>query len=384
MIRLGASDSDFPQMSDSAVVNTQEQNPERACVAVALSGGVDSAVAAALLVQQGYRVIGMMMRLWSESGHGDDNRCCTPEAMAKARRVAGILGIPFYAIDAQEFFHKTVVRYFLEGYSSGITPNPCLVCNREVRWEFLLSHALSFGADYLATGHYARVVRSQDGRLQLHRAVDKWKDQSYVLHVLSQDQLARALFPLGEFTKTQVREMARQFGLPVAARPESQDLCFLGNGDYRGFITRNAPAAIRPGPIVNTQSEVIGTHQGLAFYTIGQRKGLGLSSPAPLYVLEKDIERNTIMVGTIEELGKSELTVERMNWVSRDPPNEPIRSEVKIRYRAEETPATIHPFGQTSVRIAFDEPVRGVTPGQAAVCFQGDICLGGGIITSSK
>jgi len=371
-------------MVEPAAVYTQSTRPERTCVVVALSGGVDSAVAAALLVQQGYRVIGMMMRLWSETGQEDNNRCCTPEAMAKARRVAGILGIPFYTIDAQEFFHKTVVSYFIEGYSAGLTPNPCLVCNREVRWDFLLNHALSFGADYLATGHYARVVRSHNERFQLHRAVDKRKDQSYVLHVLSQEQLARALFPLGEFTKVQVREMARQFGLPVADRPESQDLCFLGNGDYRGFIARNAPEAIRPGAIVNTQSEVLGTHQGLAFYTIGQRKGLGLSSLEPLYVVEKDVERNTIVVGTIAELGSRELTVEQMNWVSIDPPREPLRSEVKIRYRAEEAPATIHPQKDGSVVMCFDEPVRGVTRGQAAVCFQGDICLGGGIITASK
>lgn len=363
---------------------TQESKPERACVVVALSGGVDSAVAAALLQQQGYRVIGMMMRLWSETGQGDNNRCCTPEAMTKARRVAGILGIPFYTIDAQEFFHRTVVSNFIEGYSAGITPNPCLVCNREVRWDFLLNHALSFGADYLATGHYARVIRAHDGRLQLLRAVDKRKDQSYVLHVLSKEQLARALFPLGEFTKVQVREMARQFGLPVADRPESQDLCFLGNGDYRGFITRNAPEAIRPGPIVNTRSQILGTHQGLAFYTIGQRKGLGLSSPEPLYVVEKDVERNTIVVGALAELESRELKVKQMNWVSIDPPCEPLRSEVKIRYRAEEAPATIHPNRDGSVHICFNEPIRGITPGQAAVCFRGDVCLGGGIITASS
>jgi len=257
-------------------------------VVIAMSGGVDSSVAAALLLQQGYEVIGMMLRLWSEPGRAESNRCCSPDAMALARRVAAQLGIPFYAIDAQEIFHNTVVNYFVEGYARGATPNPCLICNRHVRWNFLLNHALALGADYLATGHYARLLADTAGRIQLLRAPDSHKDQSYVLHVLTQEQLMHALFPIGEYTKDQVRNFARQYHLPIAERRDSQDLCFLAGDDYRQFLIRNAPNILQPGPIETVDGETIGYHQGLPFYTIGQRKGLGISSAYPMYVLKKE------------------------------------------------------------------------------------------------
>lgn len=348
-------------------------------VVVAMSGGVDSSVAAALLQQQGYAVVGMMLRLWSEPGSEADNRCCTPDAMALARRVAAHLGIPFYAVDAQEIFHREVVEYFLAGYRRGDTPNPCLACNRQVRWGFLLQNARALGADFLATGHYARLQGTASGEIQLLRGVDERKDQSYVLHVLTQEKLQHALFPLGEFTKPQVRQMARDFGLPVAERADSQDLCFLGSGDYRSFLHRHAPEVETPGPITTRSGEQLGEHHGLAFYTIGQRKGLEVPSSVPLYVLAKDLARNTLVVGTADELGGHELVAGPVNWIGAAP-TAPFRAGVKIRYKANEAPGTITPLPDGRVHVAFDTPLRDITPGQAAVFYDGDLCLGGGII----
>src|SRR5512134_3382164 len=262
-------------------------------VVVAMSGGVDSSVAAALLKEQGYDVIGMMLRLWSEPGKEDSNRCCTPDSMAQARRVAAKLDIPFYVIDAKDVFHDTVVRYFLDGYARGETPNPCLICNRQIRWTFLLDHALALGADFMATGHYARIQKDEDGRIKLLRAVDRSKDQSYVLHVLDQEKLARALFPIGDYPKMEIRAIAEKHGLPTASRPDSQDLCFLAGEDYRNFLQRNAAEILKPGEILTRDGTAVGTHTGLANYTIGQRKGLGVASPVPLYVLGKNAATNT-------------------------------------------------------------------------------------------
>src|SRR5512134_3406731 len=276
-------------------------------VVVAMSGGVDSSVAAALLKEQGYDVVGMMLRLWSEPGKEDSNRCCTPDSMAQARRVAAKLDIPFYVIDAKNVFRETVVQYFLDGYARGETPNPCLICNRQIRWTFLLDHALALGADYMATGHYVR-IRQADNGYQLLRAVDKNKDQSYVLHVLNQEKLARALFPIGDYPKTEIRAIAERHGLPTASRKDSQDLCFLAGEDYRNFLQRNAAGMLRSGEIVTREGRSIGEHNGLANYTIGQRKGLGVASSVPLYVLGKNSIDNTLIVGTQDELGSSELT----------------------------------------------------------------------------
>jgi tRNA-specific 2-thiouridylase len=347
-----------------------------------MSGGVDSSVAAARLVQQGYTVIGMMLRLWSEPGYEAENRCCTPEAMALARRVAAKLGIPFYAVDAQAVFRQQVVQYLLDGYLRGDTPNPCLACNRHVRWEFLLQHALALGAEHLATGHYAR-LHSQDGQVQLWRGVDRNKDQSYVLSMLTQAKLQRSLFPLGEYTKPQVRQMAREFDLPVAERADSQDLCFLGPADYRDFLRRQAPQAEKPGPILNRAGEEVGQHQGLAFYTIGQRKGLGIAAPQPLYVLDKEFERNALIVGGADELGRSALLAAEVNWVSGQPPAEPQRMAVKIRYRATEAWGMVTPLDAARAEVRFEAPVRDITPGQVVVFYDGDLCLGGGIIQAA-
>jgi tRNA-specific 2-thiouridylase len=349
-------------------------------VVVAMSGGVDSSIAAALLVQQGYQVIGMMMRLWNEPGQGANNRCCTPDAMAQARRVAALLGIPFYAVDAQQVFYDAVVRDFINGYTQGITPNPCLVCNRQVRWDFLLAHAQAMNAQFMATGHYARLNLGLDRRIQLLRALDLQKDQSYVLHVLDQQRLSQTLFPLGNFTKPEVRRMAHELGLPVAERPDSQDLCFLGQSSYGEFLLRQAPQVWNPGPIMTRDGKELGRHQGLAFYTIGQRKGIGVSSPQPLYVLAKDSSRNALIVGCRDELGKQELTAAAVNWIAGEPPSGSLRAQVKIRYKAQAAWAMVTPLEKTRARVEFDQPVRDITPGQAAVFYLDDVCLGGGII----
>jgi tRNA-specific 2-thiouridylase len=348
-------------------------------VVVAMSGGVDSSVAAALLKEQGYEVIGVMLRLWSEPGKEDTNRCCTPDSMAQARRVAAKLDIPFYVVDAKEVFHNTVVQYFLEGYARGETPNPCLVCNRQIRWTFLLDHALALGADYMATGHYARVRRGEEG-YQLLRAVDRSKDQSYVLHVLSQEKLSKALFPVGDYPKPEIRQIAEKYGLPTASRKDSQDLCFLAGEDYRSFLQRNAAEMLRPGEIVTQKGVAIGQHDGLANYTIGQRKGLGIASPVPLYVLGKNPSTNTLVVGTQRELGSGELTARDVNWVSGQTPGEPFRAEVKIRYTAREAEALVTPLSEGRAAVKFDAPQRDITAGQAAVFYHGDLLIGGGII----
>jgi tRNA-specific 2-thiouridylase len=349
-------------------------------VVVAMSGGVDSSVAATLLKKQGHEVIGMMMRLWSEPGSEAANRCCTPDAIAMARRVAARLDIPFYAVDAQQLFRDVVVQYFMDEYAQGNTPNPCLVCNRYLRWDFLLQRALTIGANYLATGHYARVEGDGKGKILLLRGVDAQKDQSYVLSVLTQEQLSHALFPVGAYTKPQVRKLARDFGLPVAEREESQDLCFLGDEDYRDFLRRYMPEVEKPGPIVSKNGQQLGEHRGLAFYTIGQRKGLGIISSVPMYVLAKDTSRNWLIIGKEDELGGQELTARNVNWVCGDPPSEMIRVQVKIRYKAVDAWGSVSLLDGSRVHVRFDTPLRDITPGQVVVFYEGDICLGGGII----
>jgi len=351
-------------------------------VVVAMSGGVDSSVAAALLVERGYDVIGMMMRLWSEEtvAGGASNRCCTPDQMADARRIADKLGIPFYVLDTKEVFRNTIVDFFIDQHRQGYTPNPCLECNRHIRFEYLLNNALALDADYLATGHYARIAQDENGRFQLKTGLDDHKDQSYVLSVMGQEQLSHVMFPVGEFAKTEVREIAARFGLPTASKKDSQDLCFLGDNDYRRFLRDHAPEVMHSGPIVTRGGDLLGEHAGLANYTIGQRKGLGVFGAEPLYVIGMNPTQNTLIVGTLAELGSSELTAKRVNWVSGITPTEPFEAGVKIRYKAKPVPATITPLEGGRMQIVFDHPLRDITPGQGAVIYDGGVCLGGGII----
>lgn len=351
-------------------------------VVVAMSGGVDSSVAAALLVERGYDVVGMMMRLWSEetAEFGAHNRCCTPDQMADARRIADKLGIPFYVLDTKEVFRKTIVDFFIDQHRQGFTPNPCLECNRHIRFEYLLHNALALDADYLATGHYARIDQGENGSFQLKTGLDDHKDQSYVLSVMGQAQLSKTMFPVGEFTKPEVRQIAARFGLPTASKQDSQDLCFLGDGDYRRFLRDHAPEVMNAGPIIRRGGEVVGEHGGLANYTIGQRKGLGVYGAEPLYVIGMNPLANALIVGTADELGKAELTAKRVNWVSGSMPTEPFQAGVKIRYKAKPVPALVTPLDNGRMRVQFDTPLRDITPGQGAVVYDGDVCLGGGII----
>lgn len=353
-------------------------------VVVAMSGGVDSSVAAALLQQQGYEVIGMMLRLWSEPGREASNRCCTPAAMSVARRVAGQLDIPFYAVNAQESFREVVVNYFLDGYAAGGTPNPCLACNRQIRWEFLLNRALALGADYMATGHYVRVTHEAGELVRLFEAVDTHKDQSYVLHVLNQEKLQHALFPLGELTKPEVRAIAAELKLPAATSKESQDLCFLAGQDYRDFLQRYQPQLAQPGAIVDTAGNRVGEHSGLVNYTIGQRKGLGIPAAEPLYVIAKDQTHNELIVGFQNELGASELVTETVNWLSGAAASEPFDAEVKIRYSARKAPARVTPLANGAAAVRFAQPLRDITPGQAAVFYVNGEVLGGGLIAAEN
>ncbi|MCA9930588.1 MAG: tRNA 2-thiouridine(34) synthase MnmA [Anaerolineales bacterium] len=355
-------------------------------VVVAMSGGVDSSVAAALLVEQGYDVIGMMMRLWSEPSAGANapaNRCCTPDQMADARHIADQLGIPFYVIDVQSYFYKQIVQFFIDEHEKGVTPNPCLECNRKVRFTYLLEHAMALEADYLATGHYAR-VRCHDGTYELLKGLDAHKDQSYVLHMLTQEHLAHVLFPVGDYTKQEVRELARKYNLPVASKDESQDLCFLGDGDYRRFLREHGRFAAQPGPILDHNGQQLGQHTGLANYTIGQRKGLGISTPEPVYVLRKNATQNALIVGPRAALGQQQFAANHVNWMNGRIPTAPVPAHIKIRYKAVPVSGVVTVNGNGRCQITLEEPTFGITPGQGAVFYNGDICLGGGIIAGTS
>jgi tRNA-specific 2-thiouridylase len=366
-------------------------------VVVGMSGGVDSSVAAALLKEQGYDVVGIMLRLWSEPAgdEGDDdgvervveNKCCSLESMGDARRVAAQLDIPFYVVNVEEPFRQTIVDFFYDEYAAGRTPNPCLRCNRHIRFRLLLERALALGADYLATGHYVRLDDDPaTGLRRLRRSADEAKDQSYVLHVLSQHQLRHALFPLGGYTKAEVRAMAAARGLPVATKAESQEICFVAN-DYRGFLRRYADAtgreAPQPGPILDVEGRKLGTHQGLAYYTVGQRKGLGVSAREPLHVLQMDAPRNALVVGTAERLERDSFLIRDTTWTSGEAPAAPFAAQLKVRYKAPLVAGWVTPLADGRAEVRLERPQRAITPGQAAVFYggaTGDEVLGGGLI----
>jgi tRNA-specific 2-thiouridylase len=348
-------------------------------IVVGMSGGVDSSVAAALLKEEGWQVIGVMLRLWSDQG--TLNRCCSPDDVIEARNIAGELEIPFYVVDAQQAFYSAVVEPFIQDYARGITPNPCLKCNRLIRWKFLRSRAKALGADKIATGHYARTKHLSDGRVQLLMNPDREKDQSYFLHLLTQDDLHNTVFPLGDLTKSQTRQLAKDYSLSVAERQDSQDLCFVGQGNYRDFIREKDPTAVKSGPILNPDGEVLGEHNGLANYTIGQRKGLGIAGPEPYYVLEKDLQKNALIIGFRGSLGRTRFNVQSVNWISGEIPQEPFQAQIKIRYQSRPAASLIKPLANFGAEVTLDEPLPDITPGQAGVFYQDQVCLGGGIIS---
>jgi tRNA-specific 2-thiouridylase len=353
-------------------------------VLIAMSGGVDSSVAAALLLQQGFDVRGVTLQLWGKEvcTTAGTRLCCSVRDTLDAKAVARRLGIPHETLERSEVFQERVINYFVESYREGLTPNPCIACNDHIKFGSLLEHATTQGAELIATGHYARASHdAASGRWQLRRALDESKDQSYVLFNLTQEQLRRARFPLGEVTKVEVRSMASALGLQTAEKADSQDLCFVRDRNKDGFLRRELAIAEEPGPITDAQGAVLGTHQGLLGFTIGQREGVRVAADRPLYVLSLDRPNNRLVVGSREELLRPGLIAERMNWVSIPEPAAPMHAQARIRSRHVPAPATITPVGNGCCEIRFDEPQPAVTPGQAVVLYDHEILLGGGWIS---
>jgi tRNA-uridine 2-sulfurtransferase len=350
-------------------------------IVVAMSGGVDSSVAAALLAEQGHDVIGVSMQLYDQSeGQGHFGTCCTIDDLYDARRVAAVIGIPHYIVNFETRFTEQVVSNFISEYAAGRTPIPCAHCNADLKFATLLERALGFGADRLATGHYARIESLPDGSLALRRGVDAGKDQTYFLFSLTQEQLARAAFPVGHLDKAIVREHAERLELRVAAKPDSQEICFVPDNDYAGFIEKAAPELKRPGTLVDQTGEVVGGHQGVHRYTVGQRKGLGLSSKDPLYVLEIRAQAAEVVVGPRSALGRATLTASSVNWVSGEAPAQWRAVGAQIRYRHTAAPARVRALDDGRAEVEFVDAQTAITPGQAVVFYDGDVCLGGGWI----
>lgn len=352
-------------------------------VVVGMSGGVDSSVAAYLLKQQGYEVIGVTMQIWQDAERiveEENGGCCGLSAVEDARRVAAQLEIPYYVMNFKDSFQKNVVDYFVEEYLNGRTPNPCIACNRYVKWESLLQRSLSIGADYIATGHYARIVKLPNGRYTLRKSATLAKDQTYALYNLTQEQLQRTLMPVGEYSKEEIRKIAEDIQLQVANKPDSQDICFVPDGDYASFIEKTAGKQVQKGNFVTVDGTVLGEHKGIIHYTVGQRKGLGLALGYPAFVLEIRPETNEVVIGTHEESMAKSLRAGNLNFMSIEDLAEPQRVFTKIRYNHRGVWATIEKTGEDEILCIFEEPQRAVTPGQAVVFYDGEYVLGGGTI----
>jgi tRNA-specific 2-thiouridylase len=351
--------------------------PEK--VVVAMSGGVDSSVAALLLQQQGYDVVGVTMKLYNLDGEDlppNYQGCCTLDDVEDARSVCRRLGIPHYVLNTQREFQSQVVDYFTSEYQLGRTPHPCIACNDKIKFSHLMERAAVLEADYIATGHYAQIERGPDG-IVLKKAVDASKDQSYVLFGMGQQQLARTLMPVGAYPKSEIRQMAEDSGLINAAKPDSQDICFIPSGDYKAFLKKRITTT--PGDIVELDGTLAGRHEGIEYFTIGQRRGLGIDEAEPRYVVRIESESHRVVVGPEEALMRDEMVVSAVNYPLGHPPQGPVDVNVKIRYKSSEAAAVLHPIGDGAI-VRFSKPQRSVTPGQAAVFYQGDVLLGGGTI----
>ena len=354
-------------------------------VAVAMSGGVDSSVAAALLHKEGHEVIGLTMQIVpsdiKSGGAGGSGGCYEHDAVTAAKRVADRLGIAHYAVDLRDIFAQGVITRFCREYTLGRTPNPCIWCNQLVKFGALRRRAGELGAHLIATGHYARIEKeTATGRYLLKKGRDRSKDQSYFLYTLTQEQLGHSRFPLGEFTKAKVRQIAQEMGLPVADRPESQEICFIPDNDYARFLEKYIGDKAGPGPVIDTKGSFLGEHRGIIFYTVGQRRGLGISAREPLYVVAINREKNAIIVGSKSETYGTGLTASELNWIAIEAPKQPFRVRAKIRYLHKEAGAMVTPLGEDKVQVKFDEPQMAITPGQAVVFYDGDSVIGGGLI----
>ncbi len=350
-------------------------------VVVAMSGGVDSSVAAAILKEQGYEVMGVTMNLFSlakDRCKSENLRsCCGWMAVEDAHRVSAILGISHYVADLREDFERKVIADFCKEYSQGRTPNPCIRCNQFIKFENLMERTRKLKADYLATGHHARVLYdSESERYLLKKGKDKQKDQSY----FTQKQLSWTLMPIGHYTKEEVRQMAQKFSLPVSQRPESQEICFVPDRDYAEFLRKRVPEALRPGPIVDLENRVLGQHKGIAYYTIGQRRGMGISAPHPLYVIKIQPDKNTVVVGPNEKLYKRRLKASQVHFISLKRPERILAVKAKIRYKHQEAKAILTPLNSGRAEVEFEKPQRAITPGQSVVFYDGDVVIGGGVI----
>jgi tRNA-specific 2-thiouridylase len=349
-------------------------------IVVAMSGGVDSSVAAALLAEQGHDVIGLSMQLYDQRGGETFGTCCTLDDLHDARRVATTVGIPHYILNFERQFQETVISNFVREYASGRTPLPCAHCNSDLKFSTLLDRARSFGAEQVATGHYARAARAANGRYLLTRSADVEKDQSYFLFSLTQDQLQRALFPVGQLRKAEVRAQARRLGLRVADKPDSQEICFVPDGDYASFVARKQPGVARGGAVVDERGHRVGGHNGVHRFTVGQRKGLGISAPAPLYVLSIDAESATVTVGPKSALEQTTLTASGVNWISVDAPESWLSVTAQIRHRHRAASGRVRALSNRRAELIFDDPQLAITPGQAVVFYQDDVVVGGGWI----
>ena len=353
-------------------------------VVVAMSGGVDSSVAAAILVQEGYDVIGVTMQIWpTESGPEEkfSRTCCSLSAVEDARRVAARLGIPHYVLNFKDVFEETVIDNFIEEYRRGRTPNPCIRCNRFVKFEALLAKAQALGAEYVATGHYSRIVRDEaKSRWLLKRGIDRSKDQSYALYSMTQYQLAHTLMPLGNMVKDETRRLAARLGLAVSSKPDSQEICFVEDRNYRAFLEAAAPEVARPGPILDVSGGVVGEHRGIALYTVGQRRRLGIAAGEPLYVVRIDAARNAVVVGREADLYAQSFIATDLNYISIEAPVEPIAVTAKVRYNMKDSRALLSPHAGGQAQVTFEMPQRAIAPGQAAVFYNGEDVVGGGTI----